>query len=68
MYVHDVFAMNFFSFTCYDTVSTYDTTLTILLIKYCATSDFFQHDMYDTTYGTSVVASLMSLKNIPANV
>jgi hypothetical protein len=70
--VHDVFFIKFFSFTCYDTVSYYDTmhygcsiinrdggstTLISHLINWCATLDFCQHDMHDTTYDTSIVAS-----------
>jgi hypothetical protein len=56
--VHDVFALKFFSFTCYVTVSYYDTTIISHLINRCATSDFCQHDIHDTTYDTLIVASL----------
>ena len=44
-------------------VSTYDTTITSLIINYNATSDFCQHGMHDTTYdttiGTSLIAAIM---------
>jgi hypothetical protein len=56
--VQDVFDIKFSCFMCYDTVSTYDTTLTSL-INCCATSDF--HDMHDTTYDTPIVTSLSYL-------
>ena len=39
-------------------VSTYDTTITSLIINYSATSDFCQHGMHDTTYDTTIWASL----------
>jgi hypothetical protein len=53
--VLDVFSTNFFSFTCHDTISTYDITLISPLV---ATSDFCQYKMHDTIYDTSTVASL----------
>jgi len=60
--VHDVFAIKFSSFTWYDTVSYYDTTLIALLINCCAaTSDFCQHGKHDTAYDTPIVASLTVL-------
>jgi hypothetical protein len=58
MYVHDVFAIKFSSFTCNDTVSYYDTTLISHLINRYATSDFYQHGMHDTTFDTPIVTSL----------
>jgi hypothetical protein len=58
MCVHDVFVIKFSWFVCHDTVSYYDTTLISHLIKWCATSDFCQHGMHDTTYDTPIVASL----------
>jgi hypothetical protein len=57
--VHDVFATKISSFTCYGTVSTYDTSLTSLIINWCATYNFYLHDMHDTTYDILIVASLM---------
>jgi hypothetical protein len=56
--VHDVFAIKFTSFTCYDTVSYYDTTPISHVINWCVTSDFCQHGMHDTTYDTHIGASL----------
>jgi hypothetical protein len=58
IYVEDVFVTNFSRLTCYDTVSWYDTTLTSLLINYGATSAFYMHIMYDTSYDISIVSSL----------
>jgi hypothetical protein len=59
--IHDVFASGFFSFTCHDTVSYYDTSFTPLFINCHTTSDFYQHDMHDTTYDTLIVTSLREL-------
>jgi hypothetical protein len=56
--VYDVFATKFSSFTCYDTVSYYDTTPISHVINWCVTSDFCQHGMHDTTYDTHIGASL----------
>jgi hypothetical protein len=58
IYGYDVFGIALSSFTCYDTVSYYDTSLTSLFINWYATSDFCQHGMHDTAYDTSIVASL----------
>jgi hypothetical protein len=63
--VQDVFAINFSRLTCYDTVSWYDTTLTSLLINYGATSAFCMHVMYDTSYDTPIVSSLMYSTSSP---
>jgi hypothetical protein len=63
MYGHYAFASTLFSFVCHDTVSYYDTTLTSLFINYCATLDFCQHSMHDTSYDTLIVTSL-SLSNL----
>ena len=49
---------------CYVTVSTYDTTITSLIINYCDTSAFCHHGMDDTTYVTTIVASLSIHKTI----
>jgi hypothetical protein len=56
---YDALSIKFPSSLCHDTVSYYDTTLTSLLIDYCVASDFFLHGMYDTTYNTPIVASLI---------
>jgi uncharacterized membrane protein len=61
MCVHDAFVNNFFSFTCYDTVSYYDTTLISHLIYYCDISHFYRHGIYNTTYNTHIGASLSHL-------
>jgi hypothetical protein len=55
---YDAFVIALFSFTCYDTVSYYDTSLISLIINWCATSAFCMHEMHDTAYDTSIVASL----------
>jgi hypothetical protein len=56
--VHDVYASIFFSFVCHDTVSYYDTTLTSIFTNCCATSDFYQYGIHNTSYDTSIVSSL----------
>jgi hypothetical protein len=58
IYVHDVFDIKFSSFTCYDTVSTYDITPTSLLINCYDTSNFCQYDIH--RYDTLIMASLIS--------
>jgi hypothetical protein len=61
---YDVLVINFFSTTCHDTVSYYDTILTSLLINYYATSDFYLYDMHNTAYDTLIVTSLRDLASI----
>jgi hypothetical protein len=51
---YDAFVITLSSFTCYDTVSYYDTILISLIINWCATSAFCMHRMHDS----SIVASL----------
>src|SRR3954469_3422212 len=58
MCVRDLLVIMIASFTCYDTVSTYDTLNTSLFINYDATSDFCQVGMHDTPYDTSTSTSL----------
>ena len=43
---------------CYNTVSQHDTTTISFFINCCATSDFCQHGMHDTSYDTPTMASL----------
>jgi hypothetical protein len=58
--VYKIYLILFFSrYTCYDTVSTYDTTLISLIINYGDTSAFCMHEMHDTSYDTTIVTSLM---------
>jgi hypothetical protein len=56
--VQDLFDTIFSRYTCYDTVSTYDTTLISLIINYGDTSAFCIHEMHDTSYDTTIVTSL----------
>jgi hypothetical protein len=58
IYVQDLFGIKFSSTTCYDTVSTYDTTIISLIFNHTATSAFYMHVMHDTTYDTPIVGSL----------
>jgi hypothetical protein len=58
IYVQDLFGIKFSSTTCYDTVSTYDTTIISLIFNCTATSAFCMHVMHDTTYDTPIVSSL----------
>ena len=58
MCVQDLLAIMISSFTCYDTVSTYDTLTTSLFINCDATSDFCQVGMHDTLYNTSTMTIL----------
>jgi hypothetical protein len=44
--VQDVFDIIYFSYTCYDIVSTYDTTIVSLIIYYDDTSAFCMHWMH----------------------
>jgi hypothetical protein len=60
-YVQDLFDTIFFRYTCYDTVSTYDTTLISLIINYGDTSAFCMHGMHDTNYNTTIVTSLIGV-------
>jgi hypothetical protein len=57
--VQDLFDTIFSRYTCYDTVSTYDTTLISLIINYGDTSAFCMHGMHDTSYDTTIVTSLI---------
>ena len=59
IYVQDLLNIKFSSITCYDTVSTYDTTIISFIINWCDTSDFCMHVMHDTSYDTTIVTSLM---------
>jgi hypothetical protein len=59
----DAFPIKFSSSLCHDTVSYYDTTVTSLLLNYCATSDFCLCGMHDTGYDTTIVASLSHPKH-----
>jgi hypothetical protein len=56
----DLFDTIFSRYTCYDTVSTYDTTLISLIINYGDMSAFCMHGMHDTSYDTTIVTSLMT--------
>jgi hypothetical protein len=56
--VQDLFDIIFSSYTCYDTISTYATTIISLIINYGDTSAFCMHDMHDTSYDTTIMASL----------
>jgi hypothetical protein len=51
--VQDLFDTIFSRYTCYDTVSTYDTTLISLIINYD-----------DTSYDTTIVTSLRALSSL----
>jgi hypothetical protein len=44
---------------CFDTVSTYNTTLIFLIINYGDTSAFCIHGMHDTSYDTTIVTSVI---------
>jgi hypothetical protein len=57
--VQDLFDTIFSRYTCYDTVSTYDTTLISLIINYGDTSAFCMHGIHDTSYDTTIVTSLI---------
>jgi hypothetical protein len=58
--VQDLFDTIFSRYTCYDTVSTYDTTLISLFINYddIDTSAFYMHEIHDTSYDTTIMTSL----------
>jgi hypothetical protein len=56
--VQDLFDIGFSSYTCYDTISTYDTTIVSLIINYKDTSAFCMHRIHDTGYDTTIMASL----------
>jgi hypothetical protein len=47
--VQDLFDTIFSRYTCYDTVSTYNTTLISLIINYGDISTFCMHGMHDTS-------------------
>jgi hypothetical protein len=55
---YNAFVITLSCFTCYDIISYYDTSLISLIINWCATLAFAIHKMHDTTYDTSIVASL----------
>jgi hypothetical protein len=57
--VQDLLDINFSSSMCYDTVSTYDTSILSFLLNSTATSAFCMHGMHDTTYDTPIVGSLI---------
>jgi hypothetical protein len=57
-YGQDFFGINFFSFTCYDTVSTYDSIIISPHIKCSVTSAFYMYVMHNTTYDIFIMASL----------
>jgi hypothetical protein len=59
--VQDLFETIFSRYTCYDIVSTYDTTLISLIINYGDTSAFCMHGMHDTSYDTTIVTSLTGI-------
>jgi hypothetical protein len=63
IYVQDLFVF-IFSYMCHDKVSYHDTTNTSLFINWYAISAFCQHGMYDTTYDTSILASLMAVEYV----
>jgi hypothetical protein len=56
---HDVFPSRLSCYVCHDTVSYYDTTHTSLFINCHATSDFCLGGIYDTSYDTPIVTSLI---------
>jgi hypothetical protein len=49
--VQNLFDIIFSSYTCYDTVSTYDIIVISLIINYSDTSVFCIHRMHDTSEG-----------------
>jgi hypothetical protein len=57
---------------CYVTLSIYDTTTISLIINYSDTSAFCMHVMYNTSYDTPTMGSLIkrpsSIKNIYAQI
>jgi hypothetical protein len=61
--VQDLFNTIFSRYTCYDTVSIYDTTLISLIINYDDTSAFCMHGMHDTSYDTTIVTSLSHVRS-----
>jgi hypothetical protein len=56
---YDAFVIALSSFTCYAIVSYYDTSIISLIINCCAILAFCMHGMHDTSYDTSIVASLI---------
>jgi hypothetical protein len=62
--VQDLFDTVFSRYTCYDTVSTYDTTLISLIINYGDTSAFCMHGMHDTGYDITIVISLRHARRV----
>jgi hypothetical protein len=50
--VHNLYVIELFSLTCYDTTSYYDSTPASLLINYYVTSDIFRHRLHNTSYDT----------------
>jgi hypothetical protein len=60
--VQDLFKIKFSNSTCYDTVSTYDTTTISLIINSSDTSSFCMHIMHDTGYDTPTMGSLIQIR------
>jgi hypothetical protein len=48
IHIHDLFDINFFINTCYDTVSIYDTIISLIFNR-TATLAFCMHEKHDTT-------------------
>jgi hypothetical protein len=57
--VQDLFDTIFSRYACYDAVYTYESTLISLIINYGDTSAFCMYEMYDTSYDTTIVTSLI---------
>jgi ribosomal protein L33 len=54
----DRFGIKKYGYVCHETVSTYDTAILSPIFNYMPHQRFCLAGLYDTTYGTSVVASL----------
>jgi hypothetical protein len=63
--VQNLFDIIFPSYTCYDTLSTYDIIVISLIINYSDTSVFCIHRMHDTSYDITIVASLSDYPPYP---
>jgi hypothetical protein len=59
MYVQDLLELNVSRNVRYDIVSIYDTLISSLFINYLPHKQFCGPSLYDTTYDTSTIASLM---------
>jgi hypothetical protein len=60
--VQDLFDIKFSNTTCYDTVSTYNTTTIFSLIFSCiATSNFCIHEIHETIYDIHIMDSLSEI-------